>query len=965
MKKIKVKRIVTGITLSLFTLFNISIQPQAAVTTNNENITPTASGINDTNLNRKIIGYFPEWAYKSEAQGYFDAADLQWESLTHIQYSFGMIDPATNKITLGDKHAAIEETFADHPLTHNGKAVTLDPTLPYKGHFNVLQTMKKQYPNVKLLMSVGGWAGSRGFYTMLDTDQGINTFADSCVEFVRKYNFDGIDIDFEYPSATSTSGNPDDQDLAEPRRGKLNERYNLLMKTLREKLDAAGKQDGKKYLETAAVTASSWVLGGMSDNSYAQYLDFLSVMSYDFHGGWNEFVENLASIYPDPADRETIQMAMPTLNMDWAYKYYRGVLPPEKIIMGIPYYTRGWENVQGGTNGLHGSSKTPATGIYNVWGDDVDNNGVLDPAGANPLWHVLNLMENDPNLKVYFDEVAGVPYVWQNEKKVFLSFENEKSIDKRVEYIKNKNLGGALIWVMNGDFGPNPNYKPGSTNINEGKYNFGDTLTSRLRSGLDAIGNCKVTDDSIPGLSQTDVEVVFGGKYDHPNYTYDIKVTNKTDKAIDKGWTVSFDLPKSAIFAQPQGGTATIEDIGDFNRVTITSSGWQNLGVGETASLAGSIKLCFGGVKNLTFNGMLPSNVPSNGNYAPTLKGISNTSINLGDSFNPLTGVTASDKEDGDLTSKISVSGSVNTSKAGDYTLKYTVTDSKGLATTKERIITVLRILEPGQQFYDSSKTYKYGDQVVYKDALYECISWYIPPTDDGSPANTKYWKLIRVLPDGSTPTENTAPVINGAVNKQIYIGDSFNPLTGVTASDKEDGDLTSKITVSGTVDTTKAGTYNLTYSVSDSKGLKATSSVVITVSEKTITNTAPVINGVSNKQINIGTSFNPLTGVTASDKEDGDLTSKIVVSGTVDTTKAGAYDLTYSVTDSKGLITTAKATITVVNDTTPEIPTYSPTKAYVAGDIVMYNGVKYKAKWWTQGETPGSNQWGAWEKIN
>lgn len=168
-----------------------------------------------------------------------------------------MIDPATNKITLGDKHAAIEETFADHPLTHNGKAVTLDPTLPYKGHFNVLQTMKKQYPNVKLLMSVGGWAGSRGFYTMLDTDQGINTFADSCVELVRKYNFDGIDIDFEYPSATSTSGNPDDQDLAEPRRGKLNERYNLLMKTLREKLDAAGKQDGKKYLETAAVTASS------------------------------------------------------------------------------------------------------------------------------------------------------------------------------------------------------------------------------------------------------------------------------------------------------------------------------------------------------------------------------------------------------------------------------------------------------------------------------------------------------------------------------------------------------------------------------------------------------------------------------------------------------------------------------------------------------------------------------------
>ena len=215
------------------------------------------------------------------------------------------------------------------------------------------------------------------------------------------------------------------------------------------------------------------------------------------------------------------------------------------------------------------------------------------------------------------------------------------------------------------------------------------------------------------------------------------------------------------------------------------------------------------------------------------------------------------------------------------------------------------------------------------------------------------------------SPDDNTAPVINGATNKQIYIGDSFNPLSGITASDKEDGDLTSKITVSGTVDTTKAGSYNLTYSVVDSKGLKATTIVTITVSEKTSTNTAPVINGVTNKEIKIGSAFNPLTGITASDKEDGDLTNKIVVSGTVDTTKAGAYNLTYSVTDSKELVTTAKATITVVNDTTPEIPTYSPTKAYVAGDIVMYNGVKYKAKWWTQGETPGANQWGAWEKIN
>ncbi|WP_283698617.1 glycosyl hydrolase family 18 protein [Clostridium perfringens] len=562
---------------------------------------------NSSELNRKLVGYFPEWAYSSEAQGYFNATDLQWDSLTHIQYSFAMVDPSTNKITLSDKHAAIEEDFSEFDLSHNGKKIELDSSLPYKGHFNVLQTMKKIYPDVSLLISVGGWAGTRGFYTMIDTDNGINTFADSCVDFIRKYGFDGVDIDFEYPSSTSQSGNPDDFDLSEPRRAKLNERYNILIKTLREKIDMASKEDGKEYLLTAAVTASPWVLGGISDNTYAKYLDFLSIMSYDYHGGWNEYVEHLAGIYPNKEDRETATQIMPTLCMDWAYRYYRGVLPSEKILMGIPYYTRGWENVQGGTNGLHGSSKTPASGKYNIWGDDLNNDGILEPAGANPLWHVLNLIERDPNLKVYWDAISKVPYVWQNQEKVFLSFENEKSIDERLEYIKNKNLGGALIWVMNGDYGLNPNYVEGSNKINEGKYTFGNTLTKRLSQGLKNMGACNKTPDDISmSLDPINVDVKFNGKYDHPNYTYSIDITNYTDKEIKGEWTVSFDLPKSAVFKSSWGGTYSVTDNGDFNTITLTSGAWQNIAPSSTITVQGMIGLCFSGIRNVTFNGMNP-----------------------------------------------------------------------------------------------------------------------------------------------------------------------------------------------------------------------------------------------------------------------------------------------------------------------------------------------------------------------
>lgn len=822
----KFKKIVATMLVSSCIFLNISTISSAVEKPEGKKVTSEASSQNK-DLKRKIVGYFPEWAYKSEAQAYFDVADLQWDSLTHIQYSFAMIDPQTNKIKFGDEHAAIKEDFSNHELTHKGKKVELDPTLPYKGHFNILQTMKKQYPDVDLLISVGGWAGSRGFYTMLDTDAGINTFADSCVDFIRTYGFDGVDIDFEYPSSTSQSGNPDDFDLSEPRRAKLNERYNLLMKTLREKLDAASKTDGKDYLLTAAVTASSWVLGGVSSNEYAKNLDFLSVMSYDFHGGWNEFVENLANIYPDPADKETSAMLMPVLNMDWAYRYYRGVLPSEKILMGIPYYTRGWENVQGGTNGLHGTSKTPASGKYNIWGDDLNGDGVLEPAGANPLWHGLNLMDQDPNVKEYWDDVGKVPHLWNDKDKTFLSFENEKSIDERVKYIEDKNLGGALIWVMNGDYGLNPNYVEGSTKINEGKYTFGDTLTKRLKAGLDKMGDCKETNDEIPNLEPINVDVKLGGVYDHPNYTYTLDITNHTGEKIEGGWTVSFDLPKSAVYNSSWGGTATTEDINDtFTRVTITGGAWQGIDPGAKISVQGMIGLCFSGVRNITFNGKNPiGNSDITVNSAPTIKGATNTEIKVNEKFDPKAGVTASDKEDGDLTSKIAIEGTVDTTKVGSYKLIYTVKDSKNLETKVERTIKVVNNSEV-------------------------------------------------------TPDSNTAPVLTGVTNKTIKLNEKFDPKAGVTASDKEDGDLTSKIIIEGTVDTTKAGTYTLVYKVKDSKGLE----------------------------------------------------------------------------------TNATAIITVVKESTPSNDTYDANKVYLAGDTVIYNGKTYTAKWWTKGETPDKSS--AWELV-
>lgn len=127
--------------------------------------------------------------------------------------------------------------------------------------------------------------------------------------------------------------------------------------------------------------------------------------------------------------------------------------------------------------------------------------------------------------------------------------------------------------------------------------------------------------------------------------------------------------------------------------------------------------------------------------------------------------------------------------------------------------------------------------------------------------------------------------------------------------------------------------------------------------------NNKPVISGAQSKTIYVGDNFNPLDGVKAIDKEDGDLTSKIQITGKVDTGKAGYYDIVYKVSDSKGLETTLKITIEVKAKPDPSKDNYDPNKIYNTGDKVIFKGEEYVCKWWVKGEAPDTSA--AWEKVN
>ena len=172
--------------------------------------------------------------------------------------------------------------------------------------------------------------------------------------------------------------------------------------------------------------------------------------------------------------------------------------------------------------------------------------------------------------------------------------------------------------------------------------------------------------------------------------------------------------------------------------------------------------------------------------------------------------------------------------------------------------------------------------------------------------------RLEKLADKGTEKPVNSKPIIFiEGLNTNITVGDTFNPLDGVTAFDEEDGDLTDSIKVSGKVDTTKSGKYTLKYTVKDSQGEENSITIDIIVSEKTgkpevIKGEKPVIKVTSSiDTITVGDKFDPLSGISAYDKEDGDLTAHIKVSGSVNTSKVGEYKLTYTVEDKDGNVST------------------------------------------------------------
>jgi len=339
----------------------------------------------------RVVGYFAEWTD-------YRADQIPADKLTHINYAFGVIKDG--KCSL-NKREASEAKLAG------------------------LRTLKETHPNLHTLVSIGGWIDSGPFSDTALTDQTRQKFAKSCVEFLRKYDLDGVDIDWEFPGGGGYE--------KEKFRAQDTQNFTALLRELRHQLDDAGLADHKHYLLTIAAPAGGTHLKNIELAKVNPLLDFLNIMAYDFAGFWSEKTNFNAPLFSPPDDP-----AGPSNNGDAAVKaYLAGGVPPDKIVLGVPFYARAWTGVADVNHGLyqpHG--KKPAKAIA---------------SGAEWTFNDIQAHYLDKGPQRFWSDAAKVPWLFDAKSGLMVSYDDPQSIRIKAQYARDHHLGGIMIWELSED----------------------------------------------------------------------------------------------------------------------------------------------------------------------------------------------------------------------------------------------------------------------------------------------------------------------------------------------------------------------------------------------------------------------------------------------------------------------------------------------------------------------------------
>lgn len=383
------------------------------------------------------VAYFIEWGIYGR-QFYVKNLVTSGSAarLTTLDYAFGAVN-ASGQCAIADSWADYQRPVS---ASESVDGVADAPGQALNGNFNQLRKLKAAYPNLHVLISLGGFTGSGHFSDAALTDASRQALVSSCIDLFIKGNlpgapgaaagvFDGIDLDWEWPGTDTGVGNvvrpQDKQD------------FTLLAAEFRKELNAAAPAGSKPYRLTAFLPADpAKVQAGFEIPKVLQSLDFATLQGYDLHGPWETTTNFQAALRAPKADPTTPVKFSDELTVQ---TYLDLGASPRKLVLGVPFYSHGWTGVPATNNGLFQTSTGPAAGRFDPPGG---------PYSGTEDYKVVATMAG---FQLYRDRQAGSAWVYNPTTQTFWTFDDPIAMDQKARFIRRLDLRGAMAWELSGD----------------------------------------------------------------------------------------------------------------------------------------------------------------------------------------------------------------------------------------------------------------------------------------------------------------------------------------------------------------------------------------------------------------------------------------------------------------------------------------------------------------------------------
>ncbi len=326
------------------------------------------TGYKLTYAQKKVVGYYPSW-YKS----IYLPTQIDYKNLTHIIHCFVL--PGK------DGSLIIPSGIPDSQLVAYAHAA-----------------------GIKVLISIGGGdSTATANFVSITSDSSIRSlFVNNLISFVQKNHYDGVDLDWEFPSN--------------------NNEKNYFAALVKE-IKINGSSINPSFLLTVAVGTNNYFGKYMDYENITQYVDWFNMMGYNFHGSWSPHTGHNAPLFTNPNDPDNTGSDNDGVN----YIIVSRNVPKSKVMLGVPFY------------GLEFN----ASGLFTTWTDTVRAqifNKDIIPKLADTSWNYD------------WDSISDVPFMTDAANTKFVTFDDTVSIRLKCNYVKENDLAGIMIWALGYDY---------------------------------------------------------------------------------------------------------------------------------------------------------------------------------------------------------------------------------------------------------------------------------------------------------------------------------------------------------------------------------------------------------------------------------------------------------------------------------------------------------------------------------